>query len=112
MTAKCTSPCVAGGAVPRERDRPSGASAKAFSLHSLLGLSRTNDNVPGGWTLGKDGRTTFHVIADLDADMSGGGKDNVRSRAKLDQADALPADECITGLVVENDAARQQTGNL
>ena len=62
--------------------------------------------------LGQNALAAFYSIAQLHADFCRLGENYVCTRAKLDQADALPTRQLFTRLVIEYDPPRQQAGNL
>src|SRR5208283_5181686 len=57
-------------------------------------------------------RPSSDMIANFDVDLGSGRKDHINARSELDQSYTLAADHLIADLLGENDAARQQTGNL
>src|SRR5579862_2662807 len=50
--------------------------------------------------------------ARLDHDFPFGSEEHVHARAKLDEADALASGDCVSGFLVEDDAAGDEAGNL
>src|SRR5204862_3029227 len=58
------------------------------------------------------GEADLHLLAHPHADDRVGGEEDVDARAELDHADALAAHDLVAFFLVEDDAPRQQPGDL
>src|SRR5450755_2230726 len=61
---------------------------------------------------GQDRRSALDAIAGLNLDRGIAIEENIHARAKLDEPHALAAGHVVSHFKVENDAARDQAGNL
>ncbi len=61
---------------------------------------------------GQDRGTALHVFANFDHRPRAGRQQNIAARAKLDQAYALATFHALSRAAIEDDAPRQQAGNL
>ena len=62
--------------------------------------------------VGEDGGAALDVVADFYIDLGGGIEQDIDARSELDEAHALAALQAIADLGIEDDAPRQQAGNL